>query len=221
MSEQQPSIPSRAIIHEGTKADARLAELGLDTGGVSVALELALGDRLACTTFDPPMFAGQTRSARLVRYLREEYVGRRGGWTPEDSSNYSLLVDEAGELAVQVATGNEATGDPLRSPRLAHAKGEMTERSVNRNAQQLNLFTGEPDDVSTGPTTWVLLVNERQGELFAELSLPSAFSNGQIETWVERIILPSHRFGGQEPPVVDVPLVPVSSSPTIQRRSGF
>jgi hypothetical protein len=219
LSEQQPFIQSRAIVFEGSHADARLAELGLGVEGVSIAMELALGDRLACTTFDPPMFAGQTRSARLVRYLREEYVGRRGGWRPEDSSNYSLLVDEAGELAVQVATGNEATGDALRSPRLAHAKGEMTERSVNRNAQQLNLFTGEPDDVPSGPTTWVLLVNERQGELFAELSLPSAFSNGHIDTWVERIILPSCRFGGQDPPVVEVPLVPVSSTPTIQRRA--
>jgi len=219
VSEPQPSVPLRGIIYEGPEADARLADLGLDTEGVSIALELALGDRLACTTFDPPMFAGQTRSARLVRYLREEYVGRRGGWRPEDSSNYSLLVDETGELAVQVATGNEATGDALRSPRLAHTKGEMTERSVNRNAQQLNLFSGEPDDVPAGPTTWVLLVNERHGELFAELSLPSAFSNGQIDTWAERVILPTRRFGGQETPVVELPLAPVSSTPTIQRRS--
>jgi hypothetical protein len=210
---------ARAITHEGVAAGARLARLGLDVEGLSIALELALGDRLACTAFDPPMFAGQTRSARLVRYLREEYVGRRGGWKPEDSSNYSLLLSETGDIAVQVATGNEATGDPSRSPRLAHAKGEMTEKSVNRNAQQLNLFTGEPDEMEVGPTTWVLLVNEHEGGLFAELSLPASFSNGQIDTWAERVILPSRRFGGEGPTVEGGPPGPVSPKPTIQRRT--
>jgi hypothetical protein len=198
----------------------RLAQLGLSTAGISKALELALGDRLACTSFDPPMFAGQTRSARTVRYLREEYVSGEAGWVPDDASNYSLLINGTADVAIQVATGNDATGDVDRAPRLAHAKGEMTERSVNRNAQQLNLFTGEPDAAVTGPTTWVLLINERQGELFAELSLPAVFSNGQIDTWVERVILPSIRFGGHETVTPGEPLLPVSPTPIVQRRSN-
>lgn len=89
---------------------------------------------------------------------REQYVPR--GWRAQDARNYSLLLSSSGELAIQVATGNEAAGDPRSPfPRLAHPKGEMTEQSVRRNAQQLNLFTGDTDDEpggSSATSSWPL-----------------------------------------------------------------
>lgn len=220
MADYEPIPLPTAIIHEGEAAVRRLLDLGLRMEGVARALELALGDRLACTEFDPPSFHGQTRSARLVRYLREEYVTNHG-WAADDTQNYSLLVSPDRSLAVQVATGNDATGDSKNSyVRLAHPKGEMTEKAVQRNAQQLSLFTGEADGTAGGPTTWILLVNERQGELFSELSWPEVFSHGQIEGWRERIILPSISYRGYDL-VGASPLTPVSPTPTVQRRSSL
>lgn len=217
MTGLMPSRTPKAIVQEGPAAEARLVDLGLDFAGMAKALELALGDRLACTDFDPPMFAGQTRSARLVRYLREEYVER--GWSPQDAQNYSLLLSPGSDVAIQVATGNEAAGDGTNPfPRLAHPKGEMTEKSVKRNAQQLNLFTGDADELGEGPTTWILLVNERNGALHAELSWPDSFYNGQIESWIERIILPNVPYGGNSHSADRTAPPPVSHTPSVRRR---
>ncbi|MCX2778349.1 hypothetical protein [Microbulbifer thermotolerans] len=42
-----------------------------------------------------------------------------------------------------------------------------------------------------GLTTWVLLMHLATDEVRCELSLPSSISNGKINGWKERIILPS------------------------------
>lgn len=188
------SNSAAATVHATpTTVELRLARLGLTLSGILRALDLALGDRLACTEFDPPSFAGQTRSARTVRYLREEFGLL--GWRPNDAGNYSRLVDEWGHTAIAVSTGNGATGDITGFPKLAHKKGEMTMTAVQRNDEQLDLFGGTFSSPSLGPMTWLLLLNERSNLLYAELSLPRKIHNGNVVEWEERIILPQRPIG--------------------------
>lgn len=185
------------IIDQPEPRAERLARMDLDEVVILRALDLAIQDRKACTAFDPPYYAGVTRSARTVRYLREGFVPR--GWGYTDARNYSLLLHPTGVLAIAVATGNEATGDPfLMGLRLAHGKGEMTGNAVNANEDQLSLFDVmgyEGDDqvesVSDGRITWLLLINERSGRLHSELALPRTFCDKNVTAWAERIMLPT------------------------------
>ncbi len=229
--------PSSPVVYKGWAAIERLEEWGLlPTEGVLQALQLAQGDRLACTEFDPPAFAGQTRSARAVRYLRETYAG--SGWHKSDRSNYSLLVRDDGKVAIQVATGNDAVGDSdvESGPRLAHPKGPKTGESVQRNqfkqiVGQINLLTGEAEglrpneevmNTEDGPTTLILVLCERQGHLHCEISLPVNFAEGQVLGWSERMILDPIPFDSDELGLLG-PTQPgptPTPTPTITKRSA-
>jgi len=187
------------IIDQPEPRAERLARMDLDEATIVRALELAIQDRKACTHLDPPYFAGQTRTARTVRYLREGFIPR--GWGYTDARNYSLLLHPTDLIAIAVATGNDATGDAAQEDlRLAHGKGEMTSNAVTANAEQLSLFTGiawesemsGDDHVGhEGRITWLLVINERGGRLHAELALPRSFCDSNVTAWEERIVLPS------------------------------
>lgn len=184
-----------AITHvTPASTETRLTSLGLSLHGIVRVLDLALGDRLACTENDPPSFPGQMRSARAVRYLREEYLIY--GWKADNTANYCRLIDEHDITAIAVSTGDGATGDPTGFPKLAHRKGEMTMLAVQENDQQLDLFGEAPiTPHNAGPMTWILLLNERNNLMYAELSLPRKVHNGNVIEWEERIILPSRPIG--------------------------
>lgn len=199
---------------ESRDVEERLRSLGLTLEGIRRSIDLAINDRLACTENDPPSFAGQTRSARTVRYLREEFVN--AGWRRNDAGNYSRLMNANATIAVAVATGDVNTGDPrYPTPRLSHKKGEMTLTAVHRNDEQLSLLPaiGDVIEGTRGPLTWILLLNERNNAAFAELSLPRRISNGNVSEWEERVILPPRPLGvaadieAPEPaPVGDIPV---------------
>lgn len=118
-------------------------------------------------------------------------------WRADDSGNYSRLVNPQGTIAVAVATGDAATGDArYPRPRLAHKKGEMTFTAVQRNDEQLTLWSGAgAASPVNGPMTWLLLLNERNGAVFGELSLPRRAAEGNVSVWEERIVLPPRPLG--------------------------
>ena len=94
--------------------------------------------------------------AETVAVLRDQL--RSHGWNTLDEGNYSRTVNSNEDLAIVVATGDEATGDIHASPSNKCPKGINTTEAVEAN-NQLDLFNELLPDVvdSEGVTTWVLL----------------------------------------------------------------
>jgi hypothetical protein len=180
----------------------QLALLRLTPEDLIEAMRFGEGHRALCTPDDPRSFPGVTSWARTVRGLR---IGRlrRDGWTPNDSGNYSTLVNPDQSLAIAVVTGDEQTGiydpaTPLLFPRLKYPKGNMTQQAVERNSLMPYLFPEMAEDAkakqakeeaAANRITW-MLVRRRSGDtLYCELSLPWEFVDGHVASWKHRIIL--------------------------------
>jgi hypothetical protein len=122
--------------------------------------------------------------------MREQL--RPKGWTKSGNSNYELTVNKTDNLAIVVATGDDATGLIRATPSNKCSKGINTTEAVEVN-NQLDLFSDSSTKVeeTKSLTTWVLLIHLAADELRSELSLPSNISNGKFNEWKERVILPS------------------------------
>ncbi len=123
-------------------------------------------------------------------------------WTLDDGGNYARIVSPDGKHCIVVSSGDENTGidggtDPLsRSP-----KGAMTEAAVTLNAQLtflagLGMAPTPADRGDLGPRTWVLLVNETEETIRAELSTPTHFEGKRPEMRATRLLLPPYDLGG-------------------------
>lgn len=198
--------PVPLVVSDPVDVDARLAQLGLTAEHLyDAVLEGHLG-RANCTAHDPPSFPGMTSWAVTTRGLRQQLIPE--GWTSSDTGNYSTILSPDRSIAIVVATGDDATGDPHKGPKTKCAKGPATVGAVDRNQVQLDLFepAPEPDVVvlkrhgandPAEPMTWVLLIHGSPRGVRSELSLPvSIGADDRIEKWEERIILPP--IGGDD-----------------------
>lgn len=173
-----------------------LSRLGLDQQSL---LEAAMQGYLAktnCTANHPPIFPALFAWAETVRALREQLVTK--GWKRNDDRNYSRIIHPDGHVAIVVATGDDATGDPARSPCTKSAKGPSTVDAVEINKSQAWLPGMEPLNLvhdkqeENQPTTWFLLVHHAANEIRCELSLPFDMGyDSRIGMWSERILLPA------------------------------
>jgi len=127
------------------------------------------------------------------------------GWIRRDDGNLPLTVDAKGRVSIVVSTGDEYTGLPDLTPSTQSSKGPRTVSVVEVNAQQIPLFDFKkhPEIVKQGEErlTWILLFHRDRAsnEVRSELSCPVKMNeDGQIDTWAERIILPSIPFGGDD-----------------------
>jgi hypothetical protein len=191
---------------DGDQAVDRLADLGLTAEIVDFALRGADAEARLYTPLDPPNMAGMARYARTVRLLRERLLPL--GWTYDNPRNLARTVSPDRRVAIIATLGDAATGVAHVPPSTQYQKGIATVEAVSRNFVQLTLpiDLGDEDPVTDddlGTTTWILLYHLTDAEIRAELSLPDSTVDGYIDTWVERIILPSVPL---EPSVaVDVP----------------
>jgi hypothetical protein len=128
--------------------------------------------------------------SRTVRTLRE-LLGVEG-WTRLDVRNSPLIINADGTVAVGVASGDEYTGHPLRTPQTKTPKGSPAVEALAGN-KQLYLFKElEPVECERAYQTWYLLFHRTEDEIRLELSLPySMGTDGRIDGFIERIILPS------------------------------
>jgi hypothetical protein len=129
-----------------------------------------------------------------VKALREQLAPL--GWERNDVKNYSRTIHPDGNIAIAVATGNEATGIASLSPVTKSAKGPSTIDAVENNRSQGWLPGLEPVEMvnedQTQLTTWLLLIHHAREEIRCELSQPFEIgSDGRISGWRERIILSS------------------------------
>jgi hypothetical protein len=188
-----------------------LRELGLESDILREAILRGEVARDSCTANDPPSAPGFDAWARTVRALREILIPR--GWSRNDDINLSTIVSPNGSFAITVATGDEGTGRVEADPKTKYPKGPATEAAVNRN--QLRLFAVD-ESTAEMQLTWMLL-RRRDGEsVLSELSLPASMTeDGQVEEWLERIILDPITLGPDliirgtpEPsaPPIDIPV---------------
>ncbi|MEV0774977.1 hypothetical protein [Streptomyces sp. NPDC050428] len=195
-----------AVVHvEDSRARNRLAGLGLSIEEIETVLRRAEAERNFCTPFDPLSLPGNIFWGRTVRFLREAYVPK--GWRSASPSNVSLLISPTDDFAVTASSGSKEAGFAALTPSTRYPKGSAVIRRVETN-RQLTLpgyeVETEPQEVGDGIPTWFLLyqhVNMETGtRVYAELSLPNnTGSRGKIDSWHERIILPSIDFEGVTP----------------------
>lgn len=173
----------------------RLAALGLDAERLTDIVRRGYVAFASSTPNDPPLYPGFSAWAMMVRGLREYLLP---AWERSDENNYSLVINPAGDVAIAVATGDEATGLTTGSPTTKSAKGPSTVEAVASNQLQLDLphvdpAAPAPSRPASGEEqrmTWILLVYRAQGEVRCELSLPTSMGDdGRVDGWRERIIL--------------------------------
>jgi hypothetical protein len=177
---------------EPNDVSAALAGLDLSEDELVAAAVQGYLARTNCTANHPPLFPSFVAWGETVRALREQLA--RSGWTRSDEKNYSRTIHPNGQIAIAVATGNEATGSMTESPCTKSAKGPSTVDALEVNRAQACLPGMEPPvppvDEQDQTTTWILLVHHAAGEIRSELSLPLDVGiDGRVSVWRERIIL--------------------------------
>jgi hypothetical protein len=171
---------------------AALAGLDLSEDELVAAAVQGYLARTNCTANHPPLFPSFVAWGETVRALREQLA--HSGWTRSDEKNYSRTIHPNGQMAIAVATGNEATGSTTDSPCTKSAKGPSTVDALEVNRAQACIPGMEPPVPpfveQDQTTTWIRLVHHAVGEIRSELSLPLDVGiDGRVSVWRERIIL--------------------------------
>jgi hypothetical protein len=202
MPRQNPS--KRIIIHDLLDVQIRLSELDLTIQDLHHAVAMGQAVRRQCTDNDPAAAVGIATWGRTVRGLREALSVR--GWERCDDDNLETVVSPERGMAIAVATGDGATGDPARTPKTKHQRGAATADAVDRNNDQRSIFelipgyapealAAEIERSRANRVTYVLLISAHVDEVRCELSSPDGIGeDARVESWSERIILPAFRF---------------------------
>lgn len=191
-------------IHETPGAAMRrLAELGVAVEPLQHAIAAGHVARITCTENDPPFIPGTEAWRYTVVTLRDELCPR--GWRKADPGNYSLVINDARQINIVVASGDALTKRAHGNPHTKSLKGLYTEAATIRNRVEGDLF---PDTLEVDVRrvaalleypTWILLIYITDEEYRAELSLPVDMEDDQITSWEERIFIPdpSDTSGGE------------------------
>jgi hypothetical protein len=118
-----------------------------------------------------------------------------------ETNGYETTVRSDDEVAIVIASGNAWTGSekPRKQPSTRNPKGAMTLDAILTNTgQRTTEMTFDAFEKSnTIPTrTYFLLhyFDPMTKEIRIELSLPIGMSNGWIDVWGERLVLPAIPF---------------------------
>lgn len=186
------------VLFENTDEIAsRLDQLEVNEVALREAVYQGHLQRTRLTLNHPTIYHGLNMWGEIVAALREQL--RPLGWTRQEVGSYALTVHEERGLAITVASGDEATGNPSAHPCNRSKKGRNTVEAIEAN-RQLELFEKLPPEIqdeADGKQTWVLMhhTDTVRGEIRLELSRPSSIGkDGKISEWSERIILSSIPF---------------------------
>lgn len=189
---------SAIVLFENTDEIAsRLDQLEVNEVALREAVYQGHLQRTRLTLNHPTIYHGLNMWGEIVAALREQL--RPLGWTRQEVGSYALTVHEERGLAITVASGDEATGNPSAHPCNRSKKGRNTVEAIEAN-RQLELFEKLPPEIqdeADGKQTWVLMhhTDTVRGEIRLELSRPSSIGkDGKISEWSERIILGSIPF---------------------------
>lgn len=189
---------SPIVLFENTDEIAsRLDQLEVNEVALREAVYQGHLQRTRLTLNHPTIYHGLNMWGEIVAALREQL--RPLSWTRQEIASYALTIHEERGLAITVASGDEATGNPSAHPCNRSRKGRSTVEAIEAN-RQLELFEQLPPEIQDeayGKQTWVLMHHTDMvcGEIRLELSRPSSIAkDGKISEWSERIILGSIPF---------------------------
>lgn len=194
MPKKKPEIPIERT-YVGPEAEARLLELGLSLEIVSESVIYGQMQRDGCSSLDPPTFAGTTAWAATIRAFRAK-VTTDLKWTTSNTANFCTAISPDGEWAVAISTGNSGTGVEGRESNFKHGRGTRTRQAVERT--QISLFDLMFNEIPSVvlSKTWILLIARNRDYVFCEMKLPRLLdSDGRVEAWAERIIIPTIKLG--------------------------
>lgn len=185
------------VVQQPQEVFSRLAEIGLKEDLLFEAIRAGMAARFSCTRNHPPLAAGFYGWSEAVRGLRDALMPE--GWGRDDAGLLSVALSPGGDFAIAIATGDDATGDPSRTPCTKSSKGPRTKDAIQTNCLQLNLFAIE-DVLQTDEemtlansrlTRWLLIHFDDSAKLVrSELSTPILVAkDSKIAGWEERIIL--------------------------------
>jgi len=193
------ALPESVYV-ESWDVNRRLAELGLEGDDLLQPAERGFSAWANCTANHPKAIPGLWAWGETVCALGERLIPL--GWERKDESNWPIVINKSGTIALSVATGNEDTGRRDSDPLTASAKGPRTVNAIVANQRQLVFPEMLPPVESLnapGRATWLLLVyrDVDAREMRCELSRPiSMDDDGRVDGWAERIILTSRPFDG-------------------------
>lgn len=189
---------SAIILFDNTDEIAsRLDQLEVNEVALREAVYQGHLQRTRLTLNHPAIYHGLNMWGEIVAALREQL--RPLGWSRQEAGGYALTIHEERGLAITVASGDGATGNPSAHPCNRSRKGRNTVEAIEAN-RQLELFETLPpeaQDEADGKQTWFLVhhTDTVRGEIRLELSRPSSIDkDGKISNWSERIILGSIPF---------------------------
>jgi hypothetical protein len=191
----------------------RLKELGLTLEGLQEVVRQGEYARAEATDHDPVTAEGGDAYRYRVRALRDTFCPV--GWTKHVEGGLEMIRTSDGSRAVITRGGNADVGVKGTHPQPNRALGGSTKKAVGGGTLML-----DPNWFNRGSSSrpsrelFMLLVHRRGDVAQSELSLPSEVDDGQVATWLERVLLPNLNLGGDEaigrPPLhvdpIDVPL---------------
>ncbi len=190
--------------------NTRLASLGLTIDPLIKGAQEYYLAWASSTPHHPMIHAGFNGWSEAIRSLRDDLKPK--SWTKDEVCGVNYVVSADGQLAITTATGNEYTGLQPEvgrpEPRTKNDKGPRVQAAVKLNVKLLNRYLYPEAELEAvkrlqdfqkrnSRITWVLLVHvdHKLREIRSELSLPTGMSEDDcIDSWRERIILPSTRF---------------------------
>ncbi|MCZ2903244.1 hypothetical protein [Burkholderia thailandensis] len=202
-------MSAAVVFHESADVDARLALLALDRQVLIDAVLQALLYKARLTSHHPNLYRHSVLTNETVAALRDFLVPR--GWGKQDEGNYELVVNPEVNIAIAVASGDDATGIKDRTPSNKSEKGPRTVKAVddNRTADLFPETLLPIEDHQHALDTWILLHHHAGDAMHLELSRPNGYESTQrfVTSWSERIVLGSIELDG-DPTVLPIPQSP-------------
>jgi len=180
--------------NDSTNVETKLDAIGIPFDIIKQIVMRGHFARSTATESHPNNSGGTFQWHEMIRSKRD--LLKPLGWVKQDNNNKALTVNPTRTIALDISGGTKETGRAGSSPQTRNPKGEQTEKLVNFNHQQMQLFELNPVNNDTNTIdeyqTWILLycfeVIHGQREIRFELSLPTMMENGRITGWNERII---------------------------------
>ena len=203
------------VIYDGTSAEHKLKQLGLDVPLIHEVLLYGHAEAATYTTFDPPGAGEYARWSREVRRMTELLV--LDDWIRINPDNQPTIVHPSKKWCLVVTSGSSGTGVRYATPTTKNPKGRSIREAVMENAE-LALLSPQDVDAALASLreTWMLMTYvDINDQIHSEVSLPREMPGDQITAWEHRILIPTIdpssgpevQGGEEEPPSYDFDIV--------------
>ncbi|WP_166381353.1 hypothetical protein [Catellatospora methionotrophica] len=178
-----------------------MADLGLRESYFDAAISSGLDAAARATPAHPKIFGGWLLWAETTAGLRTVLLSLDREWQIGQTRGYETSYHLGHNIAIVVVGGDANTGVVgFKPPKTRRKRGPVTAKRVSRNIIEGQMALSpdlEPPVDDEGCVTWFLLLKERNGSLYRELSLPMSMgADGKIALWRERIILEPMQLNG-------------------------